>query len=841
MTTAADRLTQNLVQNGVTVCFANPGTTELHLVKALKGNADMRTILVLFEGVATGACLGYGLLSSHPAASLLHLGVGLSNGLANLHNCQRSFSPTITIVGNHATTHVYNQHLRSTHISRLAQSVSKVVKHTTNPTTLIRDCNTCLRAAMQVPRGNTTLIVPADISWATTPTIQPMQIQMQKNSGSNLVVCSEATLLRVVHLFQSATNTTILLLHGGSTLINREGLLAAAGIESATGCRRAMPCFNSLISRGPTLPDTSHVPYFSEAQVEFFKEIDTLILVNAKPPCAFFSHPDEVNRPGWTLPTACKVHDIACKQDEGVLDGVDFLIRLANALEAPQWSSKEPVPRLKRNTMDHDDQPITPKACSRTMSAFCPDGFVMSNEGNTMGESVTEGLAKYVHYQEIQLVGGAIGQGLPVAIGAAVACPEQKIISIQADGSAMYTIQSLWTMARENLNICIVLLDNAAYNILNVEFERITGTFPTQSTQSMFDLQSTLNVGLDFVALARAQNVTGSRCSTIGAFRSQFEEAMLTKGPHLIHCIFRPSDAVAVAVAVPAAVTPPLSPPIPRTFALPTACSNNTPNAWRILLRAARLWKNQPAIVSGANNCTSTSNVMTYGDLLQQSKMLGHFFIAHGVQQSNRIGILADNVAEVLICHFACAYIGAIIVNMNVRLVPSELAFILSDSTPTFVVATYKYKQCLFQSFVLQQENANQSKQIEACNAVQGVLWVRDGEEEEEEKKEERDHLDSKNATITQFKFEDIVTNTTASNMNAERMGGLISIGGDDPLHLYYTSGTTGRPKGVILSHRALLDHALGAVAEFRMQNTDVWGHFAPLYHVADAFAGEFI
>jgi acyl-CoA synthetase (AMP-forming)/AMP-acid ligase II/thiamine pyrophosphate-dependent acetolactate synthase large subunit-like protein len=839
-TTAADALVQHLLLNGINVCFSNPGTTELHLVSSLTQNNQIRNILCLHENVATGCCIGYSLFSTVPPASLLHMSVGLSNGLSNLHNCKRSKASCIVIVGDHSTEHQYDQHLHNRNIDNIAKSVSKMVKHPTSSTALVRDCTDCLRSSMETPRGVATLIVPANVSWSSAN----RSMRPRKVNWKCPAICSEKTISHVLELFRRAKEQgrrrNILLLHGSETVINPQGLVAAAKIERATNCRRAIPCFNSRITKGPTLPKNISVPYFSEHQVEFFKEIDLVILINAKVPCAFFAHPEQELRPGWTLPNHCETY-VAASEHE---DGVDFLIRLANAMNAPALVPQSPLSSAKTAQQIMDGlQPnmlISPKSCSTIMSALCPDGFIMSNEGNTLGKSVTQSIEEYVHYDEIQVVGGSIGQGLPVAIGAAVACPDRKIIGIQADGSAMYTIQSLWSMAREKLNICIVILDNAAYNILDIEFERITGTFPNERTKPLFNLESTPNVGLDFVALARAQNVTGSRCNTIGEFRNQFAKAMSSNEPHLIHCVFRHSTQQPASLLHPITTTTPYIPHQSHSSFQPPhrffTSQQNKPNVWRILVRAAKLWGNHPAIVSDSDD-HELSTTITYDDLLKRSKLLGDFLKFRGIQQNDRVSILADNIAEVIIFHFACAYIGSIIVNINVRLVPRELEHIFNDSTPKIVVADNKYKNKLKETFNLLEEIKSKNKCDGTKPFVQAVVWInscRNGLMKE-------DKVNSF-PIREQFNFEDIIGDNSddgadiVSDVN-DANGVNSASGGESPLHLYYTSGTTGKPKGVILSHRALLDHALGAVAEFQMQKTDIWGHFAPLFHVADAFA----
>lgn len=536
----SEALVRTLVCNGCTVCFTNPGTSEMHFCQAVDDTDGMRSILVLFEGVASGACLGYGVMADRPACCLMHLAGGLGNAVANLHNCRRSFAPTLVICGDHATDHQYDQHLQAP-IVPIAQSYSSVVKHTLDSMALVRDTTDCLRACVQAPGNVATLVLPANVSWNSHPPL-PIKINAMPLP---LLPSDDFVALGVRILLEArerGAGKNVLLLHGLKTL-REDGLIAAARVAEAAGCRRLVPTFNGRKTKGPGLPSSTAIPYFAEQQVQILKDVEVLLLVNAKHPAGFFGYP-EGGHPSWVLPKGCRIIELASYHD----DGVALLQRIADALGAPAhgYAVVEPK-RPSSEAMQKDaGRLLAADVIGRAMALHVPDNFILANEGNTLGGAVLAAgkLEAAARHDELQLVGGAIGQGLPVAVGAAVACPDRKVVCLQADGSAMYTIQALWTMGREGLDVTTVILDNGAYAVLQLEYGRMTGAEPKEKARSMFDLGGRGGSGLDFVAMARGMGVDGCRCEKGAEFVLAFERAMNIKGPYLIQCVVRPQSKV---------------------------------------------------------------------------------------------------------------------------------------------------------------------------------------------------------------------------------------------------------------------------------------------------------
>jgi acetolactate synthase-1/2/3 large subunit len=505
----AESLLQTLIDSGVEVCFANPGTSEMQLVAAIDKIPGMRPILGLFEGVVTGAADGYGRMADKPAATLLHLGSGLSNGMANLHNAKRAHTPIVNIIGDHASYHLPLDAPLTSDVAGLAALVSDWVRVVESADTIAEDGAAAVAAAMAGQAAN--LIVPADFAWTETTSNGAGPVAINPRSCANPESVSQAA--TALHHAEPGC-----LLLGGQAL-RAEGLALAERIAAKTGARILCEVFPARIQRGRGRYTPERLPYLGEMAADFIKDIRHMVLVGAKAPVSFFAYP---GKPSTLWPEDCTVWELAGPS----LDAIGTLRALADYLDAPEAS-----PAADPALPEIPEGPLTPEAVGAVVANLLPENAIVSDEANTSGMftySMFDGAAPH---DWLTLTGGAIGQGMPVAVGAAVACPDRKVINLQADGSAMYTNQSLWTMAREKLDTCTVIYNNSAYAILSFELMRVGVENPGERARSMLDLS---NPKLDWVKLAAGMGVKATRSSTIAEFKQQFAAAMQTKGPHLI-------------------------------------------------------------------------------------------------------------------------------------------------------------------------------------------------------------------------------------------------------------------------------------------------------------------
>ncbi len=513
----AESLVATLVAGGVTVSFTNPGTSEMHFVGALDTNPDMRCILGLFEGVVTGAADGYGRMADRPAATLLHLGPGLGNGIANLHNARRARTPIVNIVGDHATGHLALDAPLTSDIESLARPVSCWYRASRHAHDVARDGAEAVRAAMTAPGGVATLVLPADTAWNAAPGgaagVLPVAAPASVQGGA---VDDAARALR-------SGEATVLLLNGRAL---RSGALEQAGrIAAATGARLFSDTFCSRIERGAGRVATERLPYFGEQVLDVLAGVRHLVLVGTTPPVSFFAYP---GKPGSLVPEGCAVHSLV-----GVGgDAEQALAALADAVGA----GSAPAPLVAAAAPQAATGPgaLDPFSLAQTVGALLPENAVIVDEAATGGFAVPMATAGAPPHDMLQLTGGAIGQGMPVAVGAAVACPDRKVVCLQADGSGMYTLQALWTMARENLDVTTVVFSNRKYAILQIELARVGVTSPGPKALSMFDLS---NPELDWTALARGMGVEASRAVTADEFHAQLASAMAARGPRLIEAV----------------------------------------------------------------------------------------------------------------------------------------------------------------------------------------------------------------------------------------------------------------------------------------------------------------
>jgi acetolactate synthase I/II/III large subunit len=512
----AQVLIRTLLRSGVDVCFANPGTSEMHFVAALDDVPEMRAVLGLFEGVVTGAADGYGRMARRPAATLLHLGPGLGNGIANLHNARRARTPVVNVVGDHATTHVKYDPPLTSDIESLARPVSRWFRASTTPEALAGDAVDAVRGSFGPPGGVATLVVPADLSW--------QEAGGPASSGPGPVVSSVGD--DVVHGVAQALRSgepTVLLVGGNA--VRARGLLAASRVAQASGAKLLCETFPARLERGAGLPAVERLGYLAEFTIAQLQGARHLVLADSLAPVSFFAYP---GIPGYLVPDGCEVHTLAT----GSEDVAEALEALADALGAPPGGAVLQAPFRP----DRPTGALNAQSLAAAIGALLPEDAVVSDEGNTSGLFVSGSTAGAPRHDWMTLTGGAIGQGLPVATGAAVACPDRPVLCLEADGSAMYTLQSLWTQAREGLDVTTVLINNGSYAILELELSRVGVGDPGPRARGMLDIS---HPDLNFATLASAMGVPGSRATTAEEFTQHLERAFATPGPALVEAVLR--------------------------------------------------------------------------------------------------------------------------------------------------------------------------------------------------------------------------------------------------------------------------------------------------------------
>jgi len=514
MINGAQALIRTLVAAGIDVCFTNPGTSEIHIVAALDAVPEMRAILTTFEGVATGAADGYARMADSPAATLLHLGPGLGNGLANLHNARRARVPVVNIVGDHARYHTVFDTVLQSDIETVARNVSSWVRTSSNSEGLARDAVEAIAAATGPPGQVATLIVPADVSWeeAAEPAASPQPVAPSPVSPA--IVETAATAIR------SGRQTGILL---GGMALREPGLVAAARIATASGSKLFAERNMTRLERGAGLPAVERLAYWPELVSKQLDGLELLILAGAATPYSSFAYR---GKDSCLVPAGCDVHEFAPPTS----DVVTSLERLVDALDAGDATAVLQTPAVP----PRPEGPLTAEKVCQAVGATLPEGAILSDEALTSALTLPVKTAGAPRHDWLTLTGGAIGQGLPVAAGAAIACPERPVISLQADGSALYTPQSLWTMAREQLNVTVVIFNNRSYAILNAEFARIGVKQAGPRAKAQLELS---NPDIEFVALARGFGVPSRRVDEAEQLTSALEQAIAEPGPHLIEAV----------------------------------------------------------------------------------------------------------------------------------------------------------------------------------------------------------------------------------------------------------------------------------------------------------------
>jgi acetolactate synthase-1/2/3 large subunit len=500
---------------GVDVCFANPGTSEMQLVAAIDREPGMRAILGLFEGVVTGAADGYGRMADKPAVTLLHLGPGLGNGLANLHNARRAATPMINMVGDHATYHLHHDAPLTSDVISVAKPMSDWVRVSRSERDLAQAGAEAFCIAQSYPGKIATVIVPADHAWTEgSAVLEPQPLPAAPRSPDSVIDTAAEAL-------KAGTGDKCLFL--GGRALREETLVLAGRIAAATGARLVCETFPARLQRGAGRVPVEKLPYFGEQAEAFLKPFGTIVFCGTEPPVSFFAYPD---KPSWLSPAGANLVRLASQRE----DTYAALSALAEALEAPA----EPMGIQERAIIPAEPGKLSPKAIGAILSELIPEDTIVSDESATAGLAVYGLTAGAQRHDWLTLTGGAIGQGMPLAVGAAVACPHRKVIALQADGSGMYTNQALWTMAREELDVTTIVLNNGSYAILNIELSRVGVQNPGPKALSMLDLT---RPEINWCQISEGMGVPAMRAATSEEFRNAMLEALGTRGPHLIEAI----------------------------------------------------------------------------------------------------------------------------------------------------------------------------------------------------------------------------------------------------------------------------------------------------------------
>ncbi len=510
----AENLLNTLVDAGVEVCFANPGTSEMQLVSAIGNSEKMRAVLCLFEGVVSGAADGYGRMADKPALTLLHLGSGFANSMANQHNAKRAHVPLVNMVGDHATYHLQYDAPLTSDVKAYCKLASSWVGVSDSADNLAEVGAAAVQAALQGNGQIASFIAPANHAWepASKPAAALPLPALRK--------VDDSAIEQAAKVLRSGEPAVLFL---GGRALRAEALALAGRIAQASGARLVCETFPSRLQRGAGRVRVDRLPYFAEQAMDALKECRQLITVGSKAPVSFFAYP---GKPSWLVPEACTVTGLA-KVEE---DLVDALSRLADRL-----SAHTDAPTVAKGAQSAAPEGLlTPQAIGQSITRLLPTDAIVSDEAATCGLGIYACTDQAATHDWLTLTGGAIGQGLPLALGAAIACPHRKVVALQADGSGMYTVQALWSMVREQVDVTVVIMNNNSYAILNIELARVGAGQPTPKTLSMLSLA---NPRLSWVEIAQGMGMQASQANSAEEFDEQFAAAMTVKGPQLIEAM----------------------------------------------------------------------------------------------------------------------------------------------------------------------------------------------------------------------------------------------------------------------------------------------------------------
>jgi len=514
----AESLVRTLVHNDVDVCFANPGTSEMHFVGALDKVSGIRCVLGLFEGVLTGAADGYYRMSGKPASTLLHLGPGLANALASIHNAKKAHSGMVNIIGQHTLQHLKVEFPLTSDIEAIAHPMSHWVKTSIKSMDVSKDGAEAIEVAKKAPGKIASLILPADTAWGEGGDVVKAKYRDTRNK------IDEATIKKVAKFLTNGKYSTLIL--GGGAL-TEEATLLAGKISSKTGCGIITEAANARLSRGAGRLDMLRIPGAGvvDRALDMLEKAGQLVLVASKPPIAFFGYP---NKPSLLYKENVPILNLV-EVDEDIVSALtDLAIELGALNEVPNYiaTSKRP---------EHPSGSISKEKLAMAIGATLPENAIVVDESVTTGRDFFPATAGAPPHDWLNNRGGAIGYGMPVSIGAAIACPDRKVVLLEGDGSGMYTVQSLWTMARENLDITILIFANRTYEILRGELVNVGVQNPGPKAIDMLTLDRPY---IDWVNVAKGMGVEGMKVNNCENLLKVLDVGIKKDGPFLIEIIF---------------------------------------------------------------------------------------------------------------------------------------------------------------------------------------------------------------------------------------------------------------------------------------------------------------
>ena len=516
----AETMRDALLDNGVSICFANPGTSEMHFVAALDHEPRMRCVLGLEENVVTGAADGYGRMTDRPAATLLHLGPGLANGLANLHNARRARTPIVNVVGDHASYHLGLDAPLTSDIESLAEPMSHFVRRITGADDVALATAQACAAARDLP-GVATLILPADAAWNT---VRPASRAAPGRTALRAVPESQVRAVAMRLRSAARLGQRIAFLVGGRALRARE-LEGVSRVAASLSARILTGPLSGRIERGAGRVAVEKIPYPIASALGLLQDVDLLVRIDAHEPVAFFAYP---GAPG-------KLTRSDCEHVELATTGEDLLAAIgALAQELGVPATVRPLLQQPASEAPLPSGALTPEAVGCVVGRLVPEGAIVVDEALTAMQFVFSSTIGAAPHEYLQNTGGALGIGIPLAIGAAVACPARKVVTLQADGSGMYTIQGLWTQARERLNILTIVLANRSYAILHHEMRGVGVTELGENSRRMLNLDDPT---LDFVRLAQGMGVEAARATNVAELADLMRAALVRPGPFLIEAV----------------------------------------------------------------------------------------------------------------------------------------------------------------------------------------------------------------------------------------------------------------------------------------------------------------